>query len=72
MDLPLTQPTDSMLGTLDWTRIQRAMLTIQGLWDYKADFEATIADMMIVDSSLDPAREECGRISARRSLMRSM
>lgn len=58
VDLPLTQPTDSMLGTLDWTRIQRAMLTIQGLWDYKADFEATIADMMIVDSSLDPAREE--------------
>lgn len=58
VDLPLAQATDSMTGTIDWTRVQRALLTIQGVWDYQSDFEATVSNMMIVDASLDPAREE--------------
>ncbi|MGI6264357.1 MAG: dockerin type I domain-containing protein, partial [Acutalibacteraceae bacterium] len=58
VDIPLADAPRSRAGTLDWTQINRIQMFIDSLNNYEGPFVATISDVVVVDTGLDPAREE--------------
>lgn len=58
VDVPMTMSTDRKDGTFDWTQVEGIQMYIDSLNNYEGPFVGTISNVMVVDTSLNPARED--------------
>ena len=60
VDIPLTKPSGSVTGEIDWQRVNRIMFYFDGIYSGRdgMEFEVVVSNAMVVDVSLSPAREE--------------
>ena len=58
IDIPITSAPGTRSGDIDWSTVNSINMYIDSLNNYEGPFEITLENVMVVDTGLNPAREE--------------
>ena len=63
VDIPINSTPDTRTGTLDWRTVGRINMYIDSLNNYEGPFNIKLENVMVVDTGLDPVREELWQLA---------